>query len=68
MNLGVGLILKMTQEVLNSVLAAETSGASGSIWSYSKRVRELKIRSPVEACPTWTDVSKLGQKSQFHLC
>ena len=34
-NFGVGLILKKTQEVLNNVLAAETSGASGSIWGFS---------------------------------
>ena len=34
-NFGVGFIVKKTQGVLNNVLADETSGTSGSIFSFS---------------------------------
>lgn len=35
----------------------------------TKRLRNLRtIRSPGETCPTLTDISKLGQRSRFHLC
>lgn len=37
-NFGVGFIVKTTQEVFNNELAGETSGAAGSIFSFSSAV------------------------------
>lgn len=37
-NFGVGFIVKTTQEVFSNELAGETSGAAGSIFSFSSAV------------------------------